>query len=80
MNESRRSALRQIVESKPDAKDITYPEIKKVLDESWQEEDRMVTGSLTSEKAEEYKKTAEPFRMMIELAAKTAFPAETKDQ
>ncbi len=65
--------------SKPTPDDITYEEVKEVLDKSYQDEDEMVAISLGPELAEEYKKTAEPFRQMILMGAKSAFPGPDPD-
>ncbi|MHC4469607.1 MAG: hypothetical protein ACYTDY_00325 [Planctomycetota bacterium] len=73
----RRSRLREIVESKASPDDISYKEVKKVLDESFAEEDRLIEQTLPSDKAASYQENAEPFRQFIYVAAQAAFSSTT---
>jgi hypothetical protein len=74
VDDRRREEFKALVDSKPTADDITFDEVKQVLDRSYEDEDRLVAGSFSPEQAEEYKKSAEPFRQMIYMGARSAFP------
>jgi hypothetical protein len=76
----RRTRLREIVESKSSPDDVTYEEVKTVLDESFEEEDRLIQQTLPGDKAESYQSNAEPFRQFIYVAAQAAFPAANTEE
>jgi hypothetical protein len=75
VDQRRRERLRQLFTSKSDPNDVTYPEVKEVLDDSFEEEDRMIEASLPADKADEYQESAKPIRNFIYVAASTAFPS-----
>ncbi len=79
VDDRRREDFKALVDSKPTADDITFDEVKEVLDKSYEDEDQQVAGSLSPEQAEEYQKSVEPFRQMIYIGARSAFPAQAAD-
>lgn len=80
VDERRREKLRALFTGKSDPKDVTYPEVKEVLDESFEEEDRQIEQTLPREKADDYKEAAEPFRGFVDNMAKAAFPSGTEEK
>ncbi len=79
VDDRRREEFKALVDSKPTVDDITFDEVEEVLDKSYEDEDRMVAGSFSPDQAEEYKKSAEPFRQMVMMGARSAFPAKAED-
>jgi hypothetical protein len=73
----RRQQLRRLFQSKSDPKEVTYPEVKQVLDDSFAEEDRQIEQTLPRDKADAYQKTATPYRDFAYTAAQAAFPTGT---
>jgi hypothetical protein len=80
VDDQRREDFKGLVASKPTTDDITYDEVKEVLDKSYEDESKMIANSLTTEQAAAYEKTAEPFRQMIYMGAKSAFPGKLTEQ
>lgn len=74
VDERRRQKFRDLVLSKQSPEDVTYEEVKAVMDESYLEEDRLIEQTLPADKSEDYKESAQPFRQMIDFGAKSAFP------
>jgi hypothetical protein len=74
VDDRRRAEFKSLLESKATADDITYAEVKTVLDKSYEDEDRLVGNVLPPEKAEEYQKTTQPVRQMVYFGASSAFP------
>ncbi len=70
----RRERLRPIFQAKP-REQIGYADIKDPIEESFREEDQLIAQVLSPEKAEEYRRNAEPFRQFITSAAQMAFPS-----
>ncbi len=79
VDERRRETFRRIVRSHAKPDEIPFEEVKKALDDSWEEEDRLIEQALAPEKAEAFKKSAEPIRQLFEIAAKTAFPPRPEE-
>jgi hypothetical protein len=80
VDENRRAQLKRLIEAKQSPDDVEYAEIKKVLDDSFVEEDRMIEQALPAEKAKEYQDSAGSFRQMIYGAAKMAFPEKKEGE
>lgn len=80
VDDRRREDFKALVDSKPTADDITFDEVEEVLDKSYKDEDQMVARSFSPEQAEEYKKSADPFRQMVMMGARSAFPAKAEEQ
>lgn len=76
----RREKLRTLFTGKSDPAEVTYPEVKEVLDESFEEEDRQIEQTLPREKADDYKEAAQPFRGFVDNMAKAAFPPGTEEK
>ena len=74
IDNGRREQLKVLMEAKESTDDVEYTEVKKILDDSFVDEDRMIEQALTAEKATEYKESAGAYRQMIYGAAKMAFP------
>jgi hypothetical protein len=82
VDDMRRRSLKSLIEAKQSPEDVGYGEVKKILDESFVEEDRMIEQALSPEKAADYQESAGAFRQMVYGAAKMAFPekAEKKEE
>jgi len=80
VDDQRREDFKALVASKPTVDDISYEEVKKILDDSYASEDQMVANSLTPELAVKYEKTAVPFRQMIYMGASSAFSSGSTDE
>jgi molybdopterin-biosynthesis enzyme MoeA-like protein len=76
VDDQRREDFKGLVASKPTTDDITYDEVKEVLDKSYEDESKMIANSLTTEQAEAYEKTSETYRQMIYMGAQSAFPGK----
>lgn len=75
VDQRRRESLRQLFTSKEKPEETTFEEVKVVLDESFEEEDRQISQSLPRDKADAYKENAEPMRNLVTGMAQAAFPA-----
>jgi len=79
VDDQRREEFKALVDSKPSVDDITFDEVKEVLDKSYEDEDQRVAMNFSPEQAEEYKKSADPFRQMIMIGARSAFTGQAAD-
>jgi len=80
VDNNRREQLKTLMEAKESTDDVEYPEVKKILDDSFVTEDRIIEQALPAEKATEYKESAGAFRQMIYGAAKMAFPEKEEEE
>ena len=74
LEDNRRASMKALVETKEKPDDVEYAEVRRILEDSFVEEDRMIMQTLPPEKAVAYQETAEPFREVIYGLAKMAFP------
>jgi hypothetical protein len=79
LEDGRRATLKSLIETKENRDDVEYDEVKRILEDSFVEEDRMIMQTLPPEKVVAYQETAEPFRQVIFGVAKMAFP-EPKEE
>jgi len=80
LEDGRRASLKSLIETKEDRNDVEYIEVKRILEDSFVEEDRMIMQTLAPDKAVAYQETAEPFRQVIYGVAKMAFPEPKKEK
>jgi hypothetical protein len=79
LEDGRRATLKSLMETKEKPDDVEFAEVKRILEDSFVEEDRMIMQTLPPEKVVAYQETAEPFREMVYGLAKMAFP-EPKEE
>jgi len=80
LEDGRRATLKSLIEAKESRDDVEYDEVKRILEDSFVEEDRMIMQTLPPEKVVAYQETAEPFRQVIYGIAKMAFPEQKKEE
>jgi hypothetical protein len=78
VDDARRDRFRDLIAASGGSENVTYEDVDQVLKESFEEEDRRVSQSLPREKADQYKREAEPVRGMMSSMAKSMFEGEDK--